>query len=99
MKPAKELYPQCQKEVGEYFSSPNDYTPIINELGNVVLRSDDDDYHGNTFVLLYKNIFGYVFVQIGWGSCSGCDALQACESYTDVDALAKSIEESAVALG
>lgn len=31
------------------------------------------------------------YLNFGWGSCSGCDALQACDSYEDLDSLRKQL--------
>lgn len=80
---AKELYKGKDFNWGFY-----DYEPIINSLGDeVVIQVDDRDYQGDSRVL-YKNKDGKIGILIfGWGSCSGCDALQACGSYDDVDEL------------
>lgn len=69
--------------------APSDYTPIINALGTVLVRHDDDDYQGDTFALVRNEAGLLGLVNIGWGSCCGCDALQACNNDTD---LAKLIE-------
>jgi len=78
---AKSLYPQ---EEGEYsYFSVYDYSPIINSFGEVVLRKSIGDHHGDTYAIINKGgQLGYL--AIGWGSCSGCDSLQACSDYDDV---------------
>lgn len=83
--PIKEVYPNCQRET--YFSSPYDYYPLIKSLGyDVLMKVDDVDYQGDSRFLLKKgNKFGLLI--FGWGSCSGCDALQACESYEAIEDL------------
>lgn len=63
-----------------------DYTPIINNLGNVLFILSDEDYSGDTFVLYYIcETWGYL--EFGWGSCSACDALQGCSTWEEVEEL------------
>jgi hypothetical protein len=81
---AQELYPKAGERT--YFDTPYDYTPIIRSFGEVLVQVDDEDWSGDTRVLLRKK-GRYGFLNFGWGSCSGCDALQACDSYEDVDQL------------
>ena len=63
-----------------------DYQPMLEEFGNILLQVDDDDYQGYSF-LLYRNNEKYGYLHFGWGSCSGCDALQACSSIEEVQKL------------
>lgn len=73
----------------------SDYTPILEYAGTVLISESDRDYQGDTYALLEKNgAFG--FLKFGWGSCSGCDALQACRTYADAGALADNIVEQVV---
>ena len=81
---AKELYPEAQD--GDYFSTECEYQPILNEIGTIVLQKDDEDYQGDSRVL-YRDGDRWGYLQFGWGSCSGCDALQGCESYEEIDKL------------
>lgn len=81
---ATALYPDRFKS---HFDAPCDYTPIINDLGTVLVRHDDDDYQGDTRLALKLGPKLYGFVVIGWGSCSGCDALQASDTPAAVDEL------------
>lgn len=80
MKTAKELYPDGYYE---------DYTPIIHAFGKVILRVDTPQpSEGDTWVLygdLYHRRIGYL--EFGWGSCSGCDALQGCANTNEVQDL------------
>jgi hypothetical protein len=86
---AQALFPNCQK--AEWFHAPCDYSPIINSFGQVLVQVDEDDYSGDTFALLSKD--GQTgFLQFGWGSCSGCDALQGCESYKELGELIENLE-------
>ena len=63
-----------------------DYQPMLNEFGTILLQEDDDDYQGDSF-LIYKNNDRYGYLNFGWDSCSGCDALQACRTLDDVQEL------------
>lgn len=68
-----------------------DYQPILNSLGEILLQIDDDDYSGDSRILIKKdNRYGILI--FGWGSCSGCDALQACDNTTELEELIFKIE-------
>lgn len=87
---AKQLYQDGNREDNPYFGS---YQPIVNHFGEVVLQVDTGDYQGDTHILYRKdNLFGYL--SFGWGSCSGCDALQACSSYEECGELIQHLEYS-----
>ena len=96
MKTAKELYPEESKdeEVGGYFFGTDNYQPIISEIGNILIQIDDSDYSGDSRIL-YEKDGKYGYLIFGWGSCAGCDELQACKSIQDIqeiiDRLVKSI--------
>jgi hypothetical protein len=97
MKTAKELYPDYWKEEQEdgSFYGPGNYQPIINEIGNVLVQVDDQDYQGDSRVLYEKDgKFGYLI--FGWGSCSGCDALQGCSTVSDIQELIDKLSRSVV---
>lgn len=85
MKTAAEIYPDHQYGPGRW-----DYGPLLESFGPVLLRVDDDDYHGNSGVL-YRDGDWYGLVIFGWGSCSGCDALYACNTYDEVDAFIREL--------
>jgi len=82
---AEQLYPDCFRE-DMAFDGPGSYQPIIDSMGEVVIQQDDNDYQGDTRVI-YKDGNQIGWLQFGWGSCSGCDALQACNSYEEVNDL------------
>jgi hypothetical protein len=86
---AIELYPSCN-EYG-YFSSPYEYQPIVDSFGTVLIQVDDNDYQGDSRVI-YEKDGKYGYLNFGWGSCSGCDALQACDSYDDIESLISELE-------
>lgn len=70
-----------------------DYDPMIEAFGNVAVRVDDSDYQGDTRVL-YNNDGRIGHLIFGWGSCSGCDALQACHTLEEVQELCNDLENS-----
>ena len=78
MRTAKELYPSYWEEEvkNDYFYGPSNYQPIIDEFGNILYEKDGK--------------YGYLI--FGWGSCSGCDGLQACENIKDIQSLMDGIE-------
>jgi hypothetical protein len=93
MKTALELYSEeygTDNLIGYIF----DYTPMLEQFGEILIKVDDDDYQGDSY-LIYKKKNSYGYLRFGWGSCSGCDALQACNTIQEVqelmDALYKSI--------
>lgn len=77
MKDIREVYPELT----------GDYQPLLLSLGfSILLQVDDDDYQGDSYLLLQVGPkFGILI--FGWGSCSGCDALQGCNSYEEVETL------------
>lgn len=87
----KELYKTDIDD--DYWFGISNYTPMIEAFGEVVVREDDDDYQGDTFVIL-KNEGKFGYLSFGWGSCSGCDALQACENIEEVQVLCNELESS-----
>ena len=70
----------------------HDYQPMLDAFGKVVIQVDDDNYQGDSRLLYDEN--GKIGVLIfGWGSCSGCDALQACGSLEEVQELCDELQE------
>ena len=69
----------------------DDYKPMLNAFGNIVLQVDDDNYSGDSRVL-YDNDGKIGFLLFGWGSCCRCDALQACETLEEVQALCDELQ-------
>jgi hypothetical protein len=97
MKTAKEIYHEEAKDFNEdddWFCI-SDYQPILNSFGTIVCQEDEKNWQGDSFVLYHdeeNNEFGYL--SFGWGSCSGCDALQACRKWEDVDDLMLELQNS-----
>jgi len=69
--------------------SASDYTPMLKSFGYaIIVRVDEDDYQGDTLVLYRQKQTGAHGVLVfGWGSCSGCDALQSCGSWRAAEEL------------
>lgn len=90
MKDIKEVYPnlEIEDEFGyNYFDRESDYTPLLESFGyEILLKVDDEGYQGDSR-LIFKDGDRYGLLIFGWGSCSGCDALRACESYDEIDKL------------
>lgn len=78
MKTAREIYKE-----DEYWY---DYQPMLEEFGNIILQCDEDNYQGDSY-LVYEQNGKYGYLTFGWGSCSGCDALQACLTIDEVQEL------------
>lgn len=88
MKTAAELYPKYEGD--DYWYSTGDYQPMLEEFGSILVQVDDHDYQGDSR-LLYEKDGKYGYLIFGWGSCSGCDALQACGSQEEVQELMDSM--------
>ena len=71
----------------------SDYTPMINAFGNVAIRVDSGNYSGDTYVL-YNEGHKFGYLSFGWGSCTGCDALQACKNLDEVQTLCDELYNS-----
>lgn len=90
----QEAFPECQKD-DEYswLNNRPGYSEIVAKFGEVLHEVQVNDYQGDTLVLLQKgDEFGVL--KFGWGSCSGCDALQACYSISDLQDLVDRLESS-----
>lgn len=85
MKSAEELYGN-----ESWYTS---YTPMLEEFGEIIIRVDVNDYQGDSY-LIYKDGNRYGYLCFGWGSCSGCDALQGCSSITEVQLLMNELYNS-----
>lgn len=69
---------------GEYL----DYDYLLRTLGyEVVEWHTCGSYQGDHVALLRHPDGAWGFTVIGYGSCPGCDALEACDSPAEVDAL------------
>ena len=88
MKRAEELYKKDEGWCCWY-----DYQPMLNEFGEILIQVDEDNWQGDSF-LIYKDRERYGLLIFGWGSCSGCDALQACSNIKQVQELMDGLYDS-----
>src|SRR5581483_8336566 len=98
MKPINEVYPEHAKDEaeGDYFYGPGSYQPLLESFGyDIVLQVDDDDYQGDSR-LIFKDDSRYGLLIFGWGSCSGCDSLQACDSMKEIEQLRADIHNNII---
>lgn len=67
---------------------------IIESMGDSTLLSvSTRGYEGDTYAIVKKGD-KYGYVQVSWGSCSGCDALYACDNNKEVDELIERVSNS-----
>lgn len=95
----KEAYPEFYRETHDpdaYVFGPYDYGPMISLFGEAIVRVDDENYQGDTRVLLRDNHGKHGVLLFGWGSCSGCDALQGCKSWKDLEELTEEVRSQIV---
>lgn len=69
------------------------YNDLIEDFGSVVLSETFGSYQGDMFYVFEKD-GQYGFLEVGYGSCSGCDALEACQSISDLYDLQASLRSS-----
>ena len=82
-----------KNDKGEPYYTLCDYTPILESFGKIVSRWDQDDYQGDSVVFL-ENKGSLGLLIFGWGSCSGCDALQSCSSVEELGRLLDGLSNS-----
>lgn len=62
-----------------------------------IVSVDEDDYQGDSYRLIGDGPRAderYGVLTFGWGSCSGCDALQSCGSVEELQSLADQLQDS-----
>ena len=83
----------------EEFKGMSGYELIVDVIGEILLEASDNDWTGDSIFLvesrhhtfesgvkrglIRKGKYGLVI--FGWGSCSGCDALQGVQNHEDVN--------------
>ena len=76
------------QEEDYYYFHVGSYEPLLASFGHtILLQVDDSDYQGDSRILFLNDKNEYGLLIFGWGSCSGCDALQACSSWKEVTEL------------
>ena len=66
------------------------YDALVGSIGSIVDQEDIGSYQGDILYLI-RDGERWGIVCVGYGSCSGCDALQACSTLGDVGQLRDSI--------
>jgi len=82
---AQEIYAEELENQGAWFGT-GDYQPMLDSFGTILAQEDEANYQGDSLVL-YQSESRFGILSFGWGSCSGCDALQACDSIEEVEEL------------
>ncbi|HEY9774545.1 MAG TPA: hypothetical protein V6C81_12150 [Planktothrix sp.] len=87
-----------QTSEGQSFFELYNYEPMVTAFGQRTIVAVDDYYHqGDSYRLIADGDEPgqrYGVLIFGWGSCSGCDALQSCSSFKEVQELADSTQDS-----
>ncbi len=87
-----------QDQLKDDYVSVYGYELMVEAFGRRVLVAVDvDDYQGDSYRLIADGDEPdqrYGVLIFGWGSCSGCDALQGCESVEDLQELADHLYDS-----
>lgn len=73
-----------------YYQAPMSYDEIVATQGEILKDWVIGSYQGD-YVYLVKKDDKYAFTVIGYGSCSGCDALEACGNDEEFNALKEDI--------
>ena len=90
MKPIDEVYDK-NEEYGW-----GDYQPMLDSMGYEILcQQEIGSWQGDTLALMRDGL-RYGFLVFGWGSCSGCDSLQACSTLHEVHELRQQIHDQIV---
>lgn len=79
----REAYPDLNEINNQFDYGPGDYDPLLNTIGQILLKVDDNDYQGDSRVLFIDGL-KIGFLMFGWGSCSGCDSLLSCSNFNDI---------------
>lgn len=85
-------------ELSQGWHDRYNYEPMVDAFGRrILVRCDDDDYQGDSYRLIADGDEPgqrYGVLIFGWGSCSGCDALQSCCSLKELQELMDSLQDS-----
>jgi len=84
VKPITEAFPEAKAGSYHVDNCPG-YVELLESTGwRSLIDVEESDYQGSTYVLCQHEDGRYGFTSISWGSCSGCDALQACNTLEDL---------------
>lgn len=84
VKTIQECFPNLRVEDG-WLSGRPDYVELLASCGaEVIVEVVEGSYQGQGFVLLKRGA-EYGYASYWYGSCSGCDSLQASHSVEEID--------------
>jgi hypothetical protein len=64
-----------------------DYAELVDSMEvSVLLKVEEDNYQGDSYYLV-KDGDRHGLLTFGWGSCPGCDALEACSTVAEATEL------------
>lgn len=64
------------------------YMTLIQAMGHdLLVHLSESGWSGDDFLLMRDADGRYGFLVFGWGSCSGCDAMEAASSWEDAEAI------------
>ncbi len=67
------------------FCEQSEYSRLIDSMEvETIVKVDEEAYQGDSWALLRGQDGRLGYLQFGWGSCSGCDALQGCDTPEEV---------------
>lgn len=79
---------------GDWWANKPSYRAIVESfVPTILLEVSDHDYQGDSRFLVQDGP-RYGWLQFGWGSCSGCDALQACDTRDELGRLWERLRDS-----
>ena len=77
--------PFGMKDSPPYSDKPY-YDDLVGELGDIIHSVRESGWQGDTWYILQSgDRCGYL--SVGWGSCSGCDALEGADTWEEVNEL------------
>ncbi len=72
------------REENDYWYFSGSYGELIDSFEiETLIEVHDHDYQGDSRYL-FKSGEEYGILIFGWGSCSGCDSLEACSTFEEV---------------
>ena len=86
MKLIESLEKECsERDDDDCFLTYSDYESLIESFEvEICITVHDNNYQGDSRYILKNDNGSYGFLIFGWGSCRGCDALQACGSKQEI---------------
>lgn len=74
----------------------NKYDEDYDKISTKIHCIDDGDYQGTLLFLMPKDTYQpyeYYYVMVGYGSCSGCDTLQAIHEHSYDEVLERQVKD------